>query len=144
MKNRNVQTEIDAGYLYGKLAEHETDETIASVYRKMSEIEKGHAEAFAKKENIRIADLPPSWRAKTLNTIGKVFGYNYVLGALIQDICHFFTYIKCSLISVFLDVFVDRDTKFSKRPIFVYMLKKTSVRWKNLKEKSEKNFIFNV
>ena len=84
MKNRNIQTEIDAGYLYGKLAEHETDETIASVFSKMSEIEKGHAEAFAKKENIRIADLPPSWRAKTLNTIGKIFGYNYVLGALMD------------------------------------------------------------
>ena len=84
MKNRNIQTEIDAGYLYGKLAEHETDETIANVFRKMSEIEKGHADAFAKKENIKAEEFLPSWRAKTLNTVGKIFGYNYVLGALMD------------------------------------------------------------
>jgi VIT1/CCC1 family predicted Fe2+/Mn2+ transporter len=84
MKYKNIQTEVDAGYLYSKLAEHETDETIANVFRKMSDIEKGHAEAFAKKENIKVGDIPPSWRAKTLNTIGKVFGYSYVLGALMD------------------------------------------------------------
>lgn len=84
MINRNVQTEIDAGYLYGKLAENEKDETIANVFRRMSEIEKGHAEAFAKKENLQVQDLRPSWRAKTLNRIGKIFGYSYVVGALMD------------------------------------------------------------
>ena len=52
MKNKNIQTEIDASYLYQKLSDNETDETIKYVFRQMSEIEKGHAEAFAKKENI--------------------------------------------------------------------------------------------
>ena len=85
MKNKNIQTEIDACFLYGKLAEHETDPTIANVYRQMSEIENGHATAFAKKDNISTEDLTkPSWRAKTLNTIGKIFGYDYVLGALMD------------------------------------------------------------
>jgi vacuolar iron transporter family protein len=84
MKNSNIQTEIDAGYLYGKLAEHEPDETIANVFRKMSEIERGHAEAFAKKGNIKASDFAPSWRAKTLNSIGRIFGYSYVLGALMD------------------------------------------------------------
>lgn len=85
MKNKNIQTEIDASFLYGKLAEHETYPTIANVYRQMSEIENGHATAFAKKENISVEDLiSPSWRAKTLNTIGKIFGYDYVLGALMD------------------------------------------------------------
>ena len=28
--------------------------------------------------------MQPSWRAKTLNSIGKVFGYNYVLGTLME------------------------------------------------------------
>ncbi|MBL7858674.1 MAG: VIT1/CCC1 transporter family protein [Cyclobacteriaceae bacterium] len=85
MKNKSIQTEIDASFLYQKLAEHEADETVAHVFRQMSDIEKGHAEAFAKKENISLHDLmQPSWRAKTLNTIGKVFGYDYVLGVLMD------------------------------------------------------------
>lgn len=84
MKNRNIQTEIDASYLYNKLAEQEKDETIGNVFRKMGEIEKSHAQAFASKENIDLSKCMPSWRARTLNTIGKVFGYNYVLGALMD------------------------------------------------------------
>lgn len=85
MKNKNIQTEIDASFLYQKLAEHEEDATIANVFRQMSDIEKSHAEAFAKKENISLAELmQPSWRAKTLNLIGKIFGYDYVLGALMD------------------------------------------------------------
>lgn len=85
MKNKNLQTEIDACYLYQKLADHEKDPVIANVFRQMSEIEKGHATVFAKKVNINPEDLiQPSWRAKTLNTIGKIFGYDYVLGALMD------------------------------------------------------------
>ena len=85
MKNKNIQTEIDAYFLYQKLADHESDATIANVFRQMSEIEKSHAEAFAKKENISFENLmQPSWRAKILNSIGKIFGYDYVLGALMD------------------------------------------------------------
>ena len=85
MKNKNIQTEIDAWFLYNKLAEHEDDPTIASVFRQMSDIEKSHAEAFARKENISVEGvLLPSWRAKTINAIGKIFGYNYVLGSLMD------------------------------------------------------------
>ena len=83
--NKNIQTEIDASYLYKKLAEQEADATIASVYHQMSDIEKGHAVAFAAKEKISLDDLmKPSWRAKTLNRIGKIFGYDYVLGSLMD------------------------------------------------------------
>ncbi len=85
MNKTNLQTEIDASYLYHKLAEHEADAIIASVFRQMSEIEKGHAEAFAKKAGRDIDDLmQPSWRAKTINTIGRIFGYDYVLGVLMD------------------------------------------------------------
>lgn len=85
MRNKNIQTEIDACFLYQKLADHETDATIANVFRQMSDIEKSHAEAFAKRENISVENLmKPSWRAKTLNIIGKIFGYDYVLGALMD------------------------------------------------------------
>jgi predicted membrane protein (TIGR00267 family) len=83
--NKNIQTEIDAAFLYRKLADHETEEAIANVYRQMSDIEKSHAVAFAKKENISLDNLfQPSWRAKILNTIGRIFGYDYVLGSLMD------------------------------------------------------------
>ncbi|MEX1238933.1 MAG: VIT1/CCC1 transporter family protein [Cyclobacteriaceae bacterium] len=85
MKNKSIQTEIDAWFLYRKLSEHEDDETIAKVFREMSDIEKGHAEAFAKKENLNLQEfLFPSWRARTINIIGRIFGYNYVLGSLMD------------------------------------------------------------
>ncbi len=85
MKQKNINTEIDACYLYQKLAEHESDPTIADVFRQMSGIEKSHAEALAKRENISLENLiQPSWRAKTLNFIGKTFGYDYVLGSLME------------------------------------------------------------
>lgn len=85
MKNRNLQTEIDACFLYQKLAEHETDSAIAEVYRQMTGIEKGHAEAFARRMNVSLENLiRPSWRAKTLNIIGRIFGYDYVLDALMD------------------------------------------------------------
>lgn len=83
--NRGLQTEVDASFLYQKLAEHEPDATIAKVFRQMSEIERGHAEAFAKKENIPVENLmQPSWRARTINAIGRVFGYDYVLGVVMD------------------------------------------------------------
>lgn len=85
MKSKAVQTEIDASYLYQKLAENEKDGVIANVYKQMSAIERGHAEAFAKKANMNLNNLiQPSWRAKTLNLIGKIFGYDYVLGILMN------------------------------------------------------------
>lgn len=85
MKNKSVQTEIDACYLYRRLAENEPDAAVANIFRRMSEIEQGHAEAFARKANMPVENLiKPSWRAKTLNLIGKIFSYDYVLAALMD------------------------------------------------------------
>ena len=85
MKNKSIQTEIDACYLYRKLAENESDEAVAKVFRQMSEIEQGHAEAFARKVNISTDNLiKPSWRAKTLNLTGRIISYDYVLGAMMD------------------------------------------------------------
>lgn len=85
MRNKSLQTEIDACYLYRRLAENETDEAVANVYRQMSGIEQGHAEAFARKANISTENLiQPSWRAKILNLIGKIISYDYVLGAMMD------------------------------------------------------------
>jgi VIT1/CCC1 family predicted Fe2+/Mn2+ transporter len=84
MKKNNIQTEIDAAFLYKKLAEKEEDQAVAEIFFQMHEIEHSHAAAFAQKQNLSLDRLTPSWRAKSLNMIGKVFGYDYVLGALMD------------------------------------------------------------
>lgn len=85
MKKSQIQTEVDAWYLYQKLADHEEDPVVADIFHQMSEIEKGHAVEFAKSIGVDFDSISsPSWRAKTLNRIGKVFGYDYVLGALMD------------------------------------------------------------
>lgn len=85
MKNNHIQTEVDAWYLYKRLAEVEENKAVADVFAQMSEIEKSHAVEFAKKANIDIETIcKPSWRAKTLDRIGKILGYDYVLGTLLE------------------------------------------------------------
>lgn len=85
MNFKNIQTEIDASFLYQLLADNEKDPDIANIFRQMSAIEKGHAIAFAQKHGLSAAQLPPpSGRARTLKLIGKVFGYDYVLGVLLD------------------------------------------------------------
>ena len=82
---KNIQTEIDASFLYGILAKNEEDENVASVFSQMSEIEHGHAAAFMAKNQLHLSQLPgPSARAKILNTIGKILGYDYILGVLLD------------------------------------------------------------
>ena len=82
---KNIRTEIDASYLYNMLAENEKDPTVARIFREMSNIEKGHALAFCKKNGLEPASVPgPSARARILNRVGKVFGYDYVLGVLLD------------------------------------------------------------
>jgi vacuolar iron transporter family protein len=86
VSEKNLQTEVDACYLYKKLSESEEDATVANVFNQMSEIEKGHAMAFLVKQKGDKSGVlpPPSLRAKLLNRIGKIFGYNYVLGVLMD------------------------------------------------------------
>jgi vacuolar iron transporter family protein len=82
---KNIQKEVDAGFLYNLLAEQEENEHVARLFRQMSEIENGHALAFLKKNNMDVAQLPkPSGNARLLKIIGKVFGYDYVLGVLLD------------------------------------------------------------
>lgn len=84
-KLKNIQTEVDAWFLYKILAEHEADNDVANIFRQMSDIELGHAMAFMEKQKQDVNLLPlPSGRAKILAFIGKVFGYDYVLGVLLD------------------------------------------------------------
>lgn len=85
IKNESIQTEIDASFLYGVLADAEEDVHVAKVFRQMSEIEMEHATIFMKRNGIDIALMPgPSKRAKTLRRIGKLFGNDYILGVLLD------------------------------------------------------------
>ncbi|MDP3466886.1 MAG: VIT1/CCC1 transporter family protein [Daejeonella sp.] len=82
---KNIQTEVDTCFLYKILAENEKDPNVASVFNEMSEIEYSHALAFLKKHKLDSSHLPPpSGRAKVLSFIGKVFGYDYILGVLLD------------------------------------------------------------
>lgn len=83
--NKSVQTEIDAYHLYKLLADHEKDSDVAEIFLQMSEIEKSHALAFMNKYNIQAEPFPPpSGRVKILGWIGKVMGYDYILGVLMD------------------------------------------------------------
>lgn len=82
---QHIQTEVDASYLYGVLAAKEEDEHIAHIFREMSAIERSHAVAFLEKNNLSTHQMPgPSWRARLLEFIGKVFGNDYILGVLLD------------------------------------------------------------
>lgn len=85
MNLKNIQTEVDASYLYALLAEKEEDENAKEVFSQMSEIEKSHAVAFLEKAGLSPDKMPkPSGRAKTLKLIGGILGYDYVLGVLMD------------------------------------------------------------
>jgi vacuolar iron transporter family protein len=83
----SIQTEIDAAFLYTKLAEADDDPKVAEIYRGLAEIEMTHANAMVdsnKAKGIIVTLPPPSWRAKMLNRIGKIFGYEYVVSSLVE------------------------------------------------------------
>jgi vacuolar iron transporter family protein len=83
----SLQTEVDAAYLYGRLAAAEEVPSIAELFRTLSGIEQEHASKMLGKlqrEGVNIKLPPPSWRAKVLNRIGSIFGYGYVIGVLMD------------------------------------------------------------
>lgn len=82
---QNIQTEVDARYLYSVLAAHEEDATVKHIFEEMSDIEHGHAVAFMARHGIAAAQMPaPSMRARITAKIGKVLGYDYILGILLS------------------------------------------------------------
>lgn len=82
---QSIQVEVDASFLYQVLADNEEDQGVADVFAQMSEIEKGHAVAFLESKGYPISAMPqPSMRARTLHAIGKTFGYDIILGTLLD------------------------------------------------------------
>jgi len=81
----SIQTEVDAAFLYLKIAEAESDAGIANIFRQLSEIEGGHARKILEKMEQQGMDAsmpPPSWRARMLNRIGRIFGFDYIIGVM--------------------------------------------------------------
>ncbi|GAB4491241.1 MAG: hypothetical protein OHK0019_11170 [Saprospiraceae bacterium] len=79
----NLQTEIDTAWLYDKIAAHEDNPDVAGIFKDLAEIERSHALHFLQ-QNQGVSMPGPSWRARTLNWVGKVFGYDYLLGVLLE------------------------------------------------------------
>ena len=83
----SLQTEVDAAFLYERIAAAEEVPAIASMFRELGAIEHEHAtkmEAGLRGRGIDVTLPSPSWRARMLNRIGKTFGYGYVIGVLLD------------------------------------------------------------
>jgi len=83
----SLQTEIDAAYLYERIAASEKDPQVAKLFHEMSTIELGHVDhAFCELMTAGVlSTLPgPSWRARVLDRIGKVLGYDHVIAQLMD------------------------------------------------------------
>ena len=69
----SLRTEVDAAFLYERIAANERDQQIARLFREMAAIERGHAaHAFAalQRSGMLKAMPAPSWRARTLDRLG--------------------------------------------------------------------------
>lgn len=81
----NIQTEVDASYLYAELATREKDSTVAAIFKEMSDIERSHALSFMKKNGMSLDHFPkPSFRAKLIKRFGNWFGSDFILGILLN------------------------------------------------------------
>ena len=83
----SLQVEIDTSFLYRQLSEVQKEPGLAEVLRQMAGIEQEHAQHALDK--IRETEpgfaMPgPSGRAKLQWRLGKVFGYDYILGQLMN------------------------------------------------------------
>lgn len=87
LRKESLQTEIDAAFLYDRIAANEADAQVAQLFREMAAIERGHAEhAFAEAKRAGVLGVMPrpSWRARTLDRIGRVMGYDHVIAQLMD------------------------------------------------------------
>lgn len=83
----SVRTEVDAAYLYRRIAKAQKDAHLKEVYNELASIEEEHAKSAFKaivKEGYKGEMPKPSIRARILNTLGKWFGYRLVVGVMID------------------------------------------------------------
>ena len=81
----NRQDEIDSAVQYRAMAEAETDESIAKIYRELADVEDKHACIWERQLADRGVDpgpRTPSWRARTLRWLAKKFGPRIILATV--------------------------------------------------------------
>ncbi|GAA4436951.1 hypothetical protein GCM10023188_30600 [Pontibacter saemangeumensis] len=82
-----LQTEVDAAFLYDRIAAAEEVPAIAGMFRELGAIEREHAIKMQEKlarDGVAITLPPPSWRARVLDRIGRILGYGYVIGVMMD------------------------------------------------------------
>jgi vacuolar iron transporter family protein len=80
-----LQTEVDAAFLYRTLSEHLTDPSLSGIYASMSEIEAGHARKMLKTIQIAstTASLPPPSQVARLQVLfARLFGWSLIVSNL--------------------------------------------------------------
>jgi VIT1/CCC1 family predicted Fe2+/Mn2+ transporter len=82
------QEEVDAAFLYGRLAEGEPVEERRRVYRRLAEVERMHVDAWRQllvDQRVELAEPKPSLRARGLAWFGQRFGPGMLLGFLRRE-----------------------------------------------------------
>jgi VIT1/CCC1 family predicted Fe2+/Mn2+ transporter len=83
-----LQTEVDTGFLYRRVASMEKDSEISSIYLEMARLEGVHKSKMMEKvlaidSNAR--EPGPSVRARIISKLGGLFGQNMILGILLES-----------------------------------------------------------
>jgi VIT1/CCC1 family predicted Fe2+/Mn2+ transporter len=74
---RNLQDELDSAELYRRIAAAEQDESLASVYRRLAEVEERHATFWAERLRVAGETVPAprvGWRTRVLGWLAQRFG----------------------------------------------------------------------
>ncbi|MFB3926240.1 MAG: VIT1/CCC1 transporter family protein [Syntrophales bacterium] len=80
-----LEDERNAVFLYSAFAQIEKDAKLASIYRRLAETEKGHADVWIEKITAAggvVPDFRPSWRTRTIVWLARRFGIPTVLPTL--------------------------------------------------------------
>lgn len=80
----SLQVEADMAWLYGQLAEVESKEELAVIYRSMAETEQGHLKLLAARAGVEGVSFPPGWRVRVLAWLARRFGVSLVLPLLAE------------------------------------------------------------
>lgn len=85
MDLKHIQNEIDTAFLYDLLGKNEEDPHIKGVLMEMADIQNNHAKTFLKKAGLSPEQMPkPSTRIRRFEKIGKIMGWDFVLGVLLD------------------------------------------------------------
>ncbi len=83
-----LQNEIDAAFLYHRIADKEPNPTVSSYYRQLAGIEEVHVQKlYAKiREQNYLSELPPaSWRARALYRLSGIFGQGIMQSKMMAE-----------------------------------------------------------